>query len=292
VVEKGSAQGYDIQMAGRYFDVNSALIPFGKKRFIQMILHDVTEKREMLEELLKAERLAATGTFAAGVAHEVNNPLASISSLVQALSSGESDPARRTTVHTILAQITRISATLKDLVDFARPSTAERRPLNLNTLVTETLRLLSYNKRFSGVALEPRLAPDLNLVFADNNEIQQVLLNLMLNAADATQGSDGRIKIVTENHRGADQNDRVVMRIIDNGIGIPREHLDRVFEPFFTTKPAGAGAGLGLSLCQRIVLSNRGTIRIDSEVGKGTTIKFSLPAYEPSQDSRPQPAAR
>jgi signal transduction histidine kinase len=292
VVGKGSAQGYDIQMAGRYFDVNSALIPFGNKRFIQMILHDVTEKREMLDELLKAERLAATGTFAAGVAHEVNNPLASISSLVQALSSCESDPARRTTVHTILSQITRISATLKDLVDFARPSAAERRPLNLNTLVTETLRLLSYNKRFSGIGLEPRLAPDLNQVFADNNEIQQVLLNLLLNAADATQGSDGQIKIVTENHRGADQNSRVVMWIIDNGIGIPREHLERVFEPFFTTKPAGAGAGLGLSLCQRIVLANRGTIRIDSEVGKGTTIKISLPAYEPSQDSRPLPTAR
>ncbi len=292
VVGKGSAQGYDIQMAGRYFDVNSALIPFGNKRFIQMILHDVTEKREMLDELLKAERLAATGTFAAGVAHEVNNPLASISSLVQAMSSGECDPARRTTMHTILSQITRISATLKDLVDFARPSTAERRPLNLNTMVTETLRLLSYNKRFSGIALEPRLAPDLKHVFADNNEIQQVLLNLLLNAADATQGSDGRIKIVTENHRGADQNSRVVMWIIDNGIGIPREHLERVFEPFFTTKPAGAGAGLGLSLCQRIVLANHGTIRIDSEVGKGTTIKISLPAYEPSQDSRPLPAAR
>ncbi len=211
---------------------------------------------------------------------------------MQSLSIGESDPARRTTVHTILSQITRISATLKDLVDFARPSTAERRPLNLNSLVTETLRLLAYNKRFSGIALEPRLAPDLNLVFADNNEIQQVLLNLLLNAADAMQGSDGRIKIITENYRGADQNNRVLMRIIDNGIGIPKEHLERVFEPFFTTKPAGAGAGLGLSLCQRIVLANRGTIGIDSEVGKGTTIKISLPAYEPSQDTRALASAR
>ncbi len=292
VVEKGSAQGYDLSMEGRYFDVNSALIPFGNKRFIQMILHDVTEKREMLEELLKAERLAATGTFAAGVAHEVNNPLASISSLVQSLLTGEGDAARRTTLHTILSQITRISVTLKDLVDFARPSTAERRPVNLNDLVTETLRLLSYNKQFSGVALEPRLAPDLNLVFADNNEIQQVLLNLLLNAADATQGSNGQIKVVTENYLGADQNSRVIMRIIDNGIGIPREHLGRVFDPFFTTKPAGAGAGLGLSLCQRIVLANRGTIRIDSEVGKGTTIKIVLPAYDSSQDSVAPSTAR
>ncbi len=292
VVEKGTAQGYDLQMAGRYFDVNSALIPFGNKRFIQMILHDVTEKREMLDELLKAERLAATGTFAAGVAHEVNNPLASISSLVQSLLGGEGDAARRTTLHTILSQITRISVTLKDLVDFARPSTADRKPMNLNDLVTETVRLLSYNKSFSGIALEPRLAPDLRLVFANNNEIQQVLLNLLLNAADATGGGDGQIKVLTENHRGSDGNQRVVMRIIDNGIGIPREHLERVFDPFFTTKPAGAGAGLGLSLCQRIVLANRGTIRIDSEVGKGTTIKISLPAYEPAQDSIALTAAR
>jgi signal transduction histidine kinase len=292
VVKKGSAQAYDLPMAGRYFDVNSALITFGNKRFIQVILHDVTEKREMLDELLKAERLAATGTFAAGVAHEVNNPLASISSLVQSLLGGESDASRRTTLHTILSQITRISVTLKDLVDFARPSTAERRPMNLNDLVTETLRLLAYNKSFSGIALEPRLAPDLSLVFADDNEIQQVLLNLLLNAADATQGGNGQIRIVTENHRASDQSKRVVMQIIDNGIGIPREHLESVFDPFFTTKPAGAGAGLGLSLCQRIVLANRGTIRIHSEVGKGTTIKISLPAYEPSQDSPALTASR
>ena len=104
---------------------------------------------------------------------------------------GEGDAARRTTLHTILSQITRISVTLKDLVNFARPSPAERRPMNLNDMVTETLRLLAYNKRFAGIALEPRLAPDLNPVFADNNEIQQVLLNLLLNAADATQPATG-----------------------------------------------------------------------------------------------------
>jgi signal transduction histidine kinase len=284
VVEKGTAQAYDLPLSeGRYFDVNSALIPFGNERFIQVILHDVTEKREMMEELLKAERLAAAGTFAAGVAHEVNNPLASISSLMQSLLSGEADSTRRTTMHTILSQITRISSTLKDLVDFARPSATQRRSIDLNALITETLRLLAYNKRFQGITLETQLAPDLRQVFADNNEIQQVLLNLLLNAADAIQCGAGRIRIETENthsSRSGEHPARVVMRIIDNGIGIPREHLERVFEPFFTTKPAGAGAGLGLSLCQRIVLANRGNIRIDSEVGKGTTIKIFLPAFD------------
>ena len=287
VLEKGAAQAYDLPLAeGRFFDVNSALIPYGSNRFIQVILHDVTEKREMMEELLKAERLAAAGTFAAGVAHEVNNPLASISSLVQSLLPGEGDSTRRTTLHTILSQITRISATLKDLVDFARPSSAKRKAIDLNALITETVRLVSYNKRFHGVSLETELAAELPLVFADNNEIQQILLNLLLNAADAVQSGSGQIRIVTEPHDHHGHNGRnagrVLMRIIDNGIGIPREHLERVFDPFFTTKPAGAGAGLGLSLCQRIVLANRGGIKIDSEVGKGTTIKIYLPTYRPS----------
>jgi PAS domain S-box-containing protein len=283
VVRDGSDQIRDWPEAGRYFDVNSALISFGKVRFVHMILHDVTQRREMLEELLRAERLAAAGTFAAGVAHEVNNPLASISSLVQALLPEETDLARRTTLHTILAQITRISSTLKDLVNFARPSPAVRSHLDLNELVRETLRLVAYNNRFQGITFEPQLAADLKLAFADSNEIQQVLINLIFNAADASQQCGGTIRVVTENQAGRGNGGhikKVVMRVADNGIGIPAEHLGRVFDPFFTTKPAGAGVGLGLSLCQRIILANHGTIRIDSEIGKGTAVTICLPLFE------------
>ncbi len=285
VLRQGSAQSSEFPIGPLFFDVNIALITYGNKQFIQMILRDVTQRRDMLDSLIKAERLAAAGTFAAGVAHEVNNPLASISSLVQSILTGENDPQRRTTLHTILSQITRISSTLKDLVNFARPTTAQRKPVDVNGLIGETLRLISYNTRFSGIQVEPILAPELRRAFADDNEIQQVLLNLLFNAADASPAQGAVIKVITENQRagqGADKSRRVVIKVVDNGIGIPREHLERVFDPFFTTKPAGAGVGLGLSLCQRMILSNQGTIRVDSEVGHGTTITVTLAAAEDS----------
>jgi PAS domain S-box-containing protein len=281
VLRQGSTKTSEFPIGPFFFDVNSALITYGKKQFVQMILRDVTQRHDMLDSLIKAERLAAAGTFAAGVAHEVNNPLASISSLVQSILTGENDPQRRVTLHTILSQITRISSTLKDLVNFARPTTAQRKPVDVNGLIAETLRLISYNTRFSGIRVEPTLASDLRRAFADDNEIQQVLLNLLINAADASPAQGGVIKVITDN-QGADKSRRVVIKVVDNGIGIPREHLERVFDPFFTTKPAGAGVGLGLSLCQRMILSNQGTIRVDSEVGGGTAITITLAAAEDS----------
>jgi signal transduction histidine kinase len=294
VVRDGSDQIRDWPEGGRYFDVNSALISFGKVQFVHMILHDVTQRREMLDELLRTERLAAAGTFAAGVAHEVNNPLGSISSLVQSLLPEETDIARRTSLHTILAQITRISTTLKDLVNFARPSPSQRTRFDLNDQVRETLRLVAYNSRFQGITFEPQLAGDLKLAFADSNEIQQVLINLIFNAADASEHRGGIIRIVTENIAKRDNGGhvkKVMMRVVDNGIGIPTEHLSRVFDPFFTTKPAGAGVGLGLSLCQRIILANFGTIRIDSEIGKGTAVTICLPTYEVEAAAAGAPAS-
>jgi len=277
VVERGSDQVLDWPMDGKFLDVNSALISWGKRRSIQMILHDVTQRHEMLDSLLKAERLAAAGTFASGVAHEVNNPLASISSLVQSLLPGENDPQRLTALRTILSQITRIATTLKDLVNFARPAPPERKPLDLNEMVGETLRLVAYNRRFDRIRIEPSLAPDLNQPYTDHNGIQQVLLNLLFNAADATQNGNGVIRVITENARAQPSGGRVLMRVVDNGCGIEPDNLERVFDPFFTTKPAGAGVGLGLSLCQSIVLTNQGTIRVESKVGHGTTVTICLP---------------
>jgi len=280
VVTSGSDQALDLPIRGRYFDINSSLIKTGNGHFIQMILHDVTQRHEMLDTLLKAERLAAAGTFASGVAHEVNNPLASISSLVQSLLPDETNPERGSALRTILSQITRIATTLKDLVNFARPAPAERQCLDLNGMIGETLRLVSYNNRFTGIRIEPSLEAEVSPVYADLNGIQQVLLNLLLNATDAIHHENGVIQVITENRLPpGDGASRVLMRVVDNGCGIAPENLERVFDPFFTTKAAGSGVGLGLSICQRIILNNQGTIRVESEVGKGTAVTICLPPF-------------
>jgi signal transduction histidine kinase len=228
VVTSGSDQALDLPIRGRYFDINSSLIKTGNGHFIQMILHDVTQRHEMLDTLLKAERLAAAGTFASGVAHEVNNPLASISSLVQSLLPDETNPERGSALRTILSQITRIATTLKDLVNFARPAPAERQCLDLNGMIGETLRLVSYNNRFTGIRIEPSLEAEVSPVYADLNGIQQVLLNLLLNATDAIHHENGVIQVITENRLPpGDGASRVLMRVVDNGCGIAPENLER-----------------------------------------------------------------
>ncbi len=293
VIANGSDQALDLPISGRYLDVHSALIPTGNRQFIQMTLHDVTQRHEMLDTLLKVERLAAAGTFASGVAHEVNNPLASISSLVQSLLPNEVDRERLTALHTILSQISRIATTLKDLVNFARPALPERKRLDLNNMIGETLRLVAYSKRFGGIRIEPSLAQDLQPALADQNGTQQVLLNLLFNAADAAPCEGGVIRVITQNQNSphGDGACRVVMRVADNGCGIAPENLERVFDPFFTTKAAGGGVGLGLSLCQNIVLTNRGTIGIESERSRGTTVTISLPIFsEAAQNEVPSQA--
>jgi PAS domain S-box-containing protein len=292
VRSNGTDQVMDFSIGGRYFDVHSALISSGKRQFIQMILRDATQRHEMLDTLVKSERLAAAGTFASGVAHEVNNPLASISSLVQSLMPDEADQERRSTLRTILSQITRIASTLKDLVNFGKPAPAERRALDVNDLINETLRLLAYNRRFDSIRIEPSLVRELAIAYADHNGIQQVLLNLIFNAADAIQHPRGTIRIVTANKRAPSGERWVKLSVIDDGCGIPPENLERVFDPFFTTKSSGSGVGLGLSLCHSIVLANQGTIRLESRPCEGTSVTICLPVlHEAAQSATSRPAA-
>jgi signal transduction histidine kinase len=240
---------------------------------------DIAQLKEINQVMLRSERLATAGALATSVAHEVNNPLASISSLVQSLLIREPEEKNRETLRTILGQITRISMVLRDLMDFARPKMPEPRPTDLNQVIRKTLELAFYDKRFKRLRIETGLDPALPPLLLDQDRLQQVLLNLLLNAREAIEEErqDGQIAIRTRLETEASR--RVYLEISDNGTGIPGENLSRIFDPFFTTKHKSQGTGLGLPVCLNIVTALGGTITAHSATG-GTTFTITFPIPE------------
>src|SRR5437868_1152315 len=218
---------------------------------------DIVHIKRMNEVLILAEKFATAGVLAAGVAHEVNNPLAAISSLVQTLLKGEIDQRRREVLSTILAQINRISQILRDLMEFARPKEPCRSPVSLNHIIDYSLRLLMVDKQFKRLNLEKHLDEHLPILDLDRDQMQQVFLNLFLNARDAMP-EGGTLSIAS---RFESESNRVVVEVADTGSGIAPDHLDRIFDPFFTTKPAGKGTGLGLSVCYGIINAHGGELK-------------------------------
>ncbi|MCI0339040.1 MAG: ATP-binding protein [Acidobacteria bacterium] len=237
---------------------------------------DIARLKEINQMMIRTEKLAAAGALATSVAHEVNNPLASISSLVQSLLSRVQEDRDRETLRLILTQITRISSVLRDLMDFARPKAQEPNPADLNQIIIKSLELASYDKQFKRLKIRTELEPSLPLLPLDSDRMQQVILNLLLNARDAIgdAAEDGEIVVSTSLNDG-----EVKAEITDNGVGIPSENLQRVFDPFFTTKTIGQGTGLGLAVCHSIVTAHGGRISAgdrqgDSEHGTVFTIAF------------------
>lgn len=232
---------------------------------------DIARLKEINQAMIRTEKLATAGALATSVAHEVNNPLASISSLVQSQLQRAQDERDREILRLMLTQITRISSVLRDLMDFARPKAPEPRPTDLNHILTKSIELASYDKRFKKLNLRTELAP-LPSVSLDADRLQQVFLNLLLNARDAIgdQAEDGEIIATTRVRDG-----EIVAEISDNGPGIEPELLPRIFDPFFTTKSKGQGTGLGLAVCHSIVTAHGGRISAaNRERGATFTIAF------------------
>jgi signal transduction histidine kinase len=234
---------------------------------------DIESLRELNEHLIRAEKLAAAGTLAAGVAHEVNNPLASISSLIQILQTRNTDAETREQLRLISTQIERITQVLRDMMEFARSRPPQRAPLDINRVIEASLRLASFDKAFKLVRVTKRLDEDAPLIHADANQLQQVFLNILLNARDAMPGG-GDLELRTRYEREAGE---MIVEISDNGAGIAPEHAAHIFDPFFTTKPAGAGTGLGLAVSYRIVTAHGGRIEIGPNNGRGTLLRVRLP---------------
>ena len=240
---------------------------------------DIERLRTLNEHLVRAEKLAAAGALAAGVAHEVNNPLASISSLIQILQSRPLDAEReaetREMLRLISTQIERISQVLRDMLDFARQRPPARAMLDLARIVESSLRLAAFDKGFKRLKVTTDFDERVPHVSADPDQLQQVFLNLLLNARDAMpDGGDLRVSLSFD-----EEAREVSAEFADTGHGIPDEVLPHVFDPFFTTKRAGAG--LGLAVCYGIVTAHGGRVSVKSGGGqRGTTVRITLPADE------------
>jgi two-component system, NtrC family, sensor kinase len=241
-----------------------------------LVGRDMTHEREMHARLMESDRLAAVGELVAGVAHEVNNPLSSISAFAQLLLRDEGLSAtQRESIEVIRAETTRASQVVKDLLAFARRSEPQRAPLDLNGVVGRSVRMRQYQFSETSVRVETELEEDLPAVMGDSRQLQQVCLNLLTNAIQAMRPAGGLLRVRSYSADGA-----VRLEVSDDGPGIPTQARDHVFEPFFTTKQEGEGTGLGLSVSYGIVHAHGGTIEIADTGPKGTTFRVTLPAGE------------
>jgi two-component system NtrC family sensor kinase len=237
-----------------------------------LLVDDITERVQLEEQMRQTEKLSSLGLLAAGVAHEVNTPLAVISNYAQMLTRQmDGDDPRQMLVDKIVKQTFRASEITSNLLNFSRTASAEFTEVDLNAVVRDTLALVRHPLASSRVQVEQLLDRELPPILGNANRLQQVFLNLFLNARDA-MSSGGRLEIVT-----ARSNSHVEIHVSDNGPGIRPEHLNRVFDPFFTTKASGRGTGLGLAVSYGIVREHSGKIEIQSSNGRGTTFLLQFP---------------
>jgi len=241
---------------------------------------DITEWRQAQQRLTETEKLAAVGQLAAGVMHEINNPLATILACCEALALRTADlapPDRHgydEYLKIIDAEVQRCRRIVESLLDFSRPKGGDKKPTDVNGVVERTLFLLKHHARFKRLNVARELATGLPLVLADHERLIQSFMALMLNAMDAM---DSRGTLTVRSRINPNRGDEILLEFIDTGTGIKREDLPKIFEPFFTTKPQGRGTGLGLSICYGIIAEHRGRIDVESQVGVGSNFRVYLP---------------
>jgi two-component system NtrC family sensor kinase len=253
---------------------------------IDALVRDVSERknledqtRDLYHQLLQAEKLAALGQTISGVAHELNNPLATILTWAERLSQRpptEIDDKTKRGLETILSESERAAKIVRNLLTFARKRQTTRTMVDLNQVVRETLGLRAYEQRITNIVIVDALAYGLPPVFADPHQIQQVLLNLIINAEQAMLTAHGRGTIVVRSWHDIDR-EAVVLEINDDGPGIAQELQPKIFDPFFTTKEVGKGTGLGLTVAYAIVQEHGGRLRLVSTPGSGASFYVELP---------------
>ncbi len=243
---------------------------------------DITEQKRITERIAHAEKLVALGQMAAGVMHEINNPLATIAASAEVLrESSEPHSEEMEYVSMIETEVDRCKRIARDLLAFSRPPPSDKGPVDVQETVEETLTLLRHHDRFKKLTVQREYVFDVPLVWGNAEQLVQVFVALALNALDAME-DDGELRVRTE---VLDDGDAVGISFIDTGCGIPASDLPKIFEPFYTSKPPGKGTGLGLSICYGIIVEHDGRIEVDSTIGIGSNFRVVLPTD--SQDERP-----
>ena len=264
------------------FDLGELLALVDKcleKRGLRTLIQELRDAKKKLEEtqsqLIQSEKLASIGQLAAGVAHELNNPMSGIMGFTQLLLEDKTlSEQHRKDLGTIYTQSQRCRTIIQNLLQFSRRQDPKKADIDPGVVLQQTIDLVKYEFSSSGVTLVTHISEGLAHVFGDPQQLQQVFLNLLVNARQALNGSPkNQISVKASSEPGW-----VVIRIADNGPGIPREIIGKIFDPFFTTKPVGQGTGLGLSICHGIIQQHQGSIEVQSEVDVGTTFIVRLPA--------------
>ena len=261
--------------------ISSSEIGVLQKTFQEMLSslreRDRSQRAESELKLLQSEKQASVGRLAAGVAHEINNPLTGVLTFTHMLLRREDiNEEIREDLQTIADATERVRMIVKGLLDFSRQTKIEPEPTDLNTLIEQTIPLVDNQSLVKGVIFCFDAGKDIPLRTLDRSQIQSVLLNIILNAIDATD-KGGHINIYTRLSAGPRQTKTIEVEISDSGCGISPEHLDKLFDPFFTTKEVGKGTGLGLSVSQGIIERHGGTIRVQSTVGQGSIFTICFP---------------
>ena len=242
----------------------------GEINGVLKLIQDVTEVKKLEEQVLHSEKLAALGRLAAGVAHEIGNPLTSISSFVQILKTRAQDDFSKENLDIIHHHIQRISQIVRQMSQFSKLPEMDIKETSINDVIESSLEIIRYDKKLKGIEIRKEMATDLPPVYVDHGYLVQVLINLLLNAADACENGGGTIYI-----KSMQDNNSVMVQLADTGTGIPEEYLGSIFDPFFTTKEKGTG--LGLPLSYEIVKKFGGDLTVTSQEGAGTVFSIILP---------------
>lgn len=258
-----------------YLLISPIIDPDGKVVGYLGAHRDITKQKELEQQLMHSQKMESIGTLAAGIAHEVGNPLASISSIVQVLLRTMNDEFARDKLSLVQTQVHRITKIIRDLVDFSRPSNYQLQPTDVVRTVQDAVEIVKMSKKAKEHRFITEVTGEIPLLTLVPDQIAQVFINILLNAVDAMEGKPGEVRVRVSRDRR-----HVRVGIRDSGGGITKDNMAKVFEPFFTTKQVGQGTGLGLWVSYGIVKSIRGDITVESEPGTGTLFTVILPRGE------------